>query len=191
MNIINDKIKEGSWLDIHSTKFENLGKEGTWTWVSRKGNTPAVVIAAIILDDDNRTPFKNNKLIVTKEYRIPLFGYEYALPAGLMDKDESIEETTKRELLEETGYSVKNIISISPFVYSSSGLTNESISIVMVEVDKNKRESQRLESTEDITVFSLNKREIRELMNKAKQKQIMISAKAWLIYDHFSRYNFL
>ena len=59
----------------------------------------------------------------------------WAFPGGFLKMDETAEEGAKRELKEETGLDLKEIITISPMVYSSSGMTDEAISIAYVLVD--------------------------------------------------------
>ena len=58
------------------------------------------------------------KLVVTREFRVTLGDYEYGFPAGLIEKGESVEQATRRELTEETGLSVTRFTRISPPVYT-------------------------------------------------------------------------
>ena len=187
-------IKKGTYLNLMYTLFDHNNKTGGWTWVERPNNQKAVAIAAIIRENNkfNDKISKSNigeniKLIVIKEFRVPLNDYEWGLPAGLIDDNELIEETAKRELLEETGCEITKILRSTPFIYNSPGITNESIAIVYAEA---KRESlQRLEGSEDIEVYLMNKREVRRLMERGKLNEIKIGAKAWMIFEMFTKQN--
>lgn len=53
---------------------------------------------------------KNNQILLVK--RSPKLSTEpgkWVLPAGYMERDEYLQQAAKREILEETGYTVKNI----------------------------------------------------------------------------------
>src|SRR5210317_2615839 len=76
-----------------------------------------------------------NKIVITREYRIPLADFEYGFPAGLIDAGESIEQASRRELKEETGLDITRFNGISPSIYSSAGMSDESVAMVYVECD--------------------------------------------------------
>lgn len=53
--------------------------------------------------------FKNNKLLLLKEYRPVVGRWVYQLPGGKVKKGESLVAGARRELEEETGYGVKSM----------------------------------------------------------------------------------
>ena len=55
-------------------------------------------------------------MVIIREYRVPLDGYEYGFPAGLVDNGESLEQAARRELMEETGLRVGELISMGGYV---------------------------------------------------------------------------
>ena len=122
------------------------------------------------------------KLVVTKEYRVPLAGYEYGFPAGLIDPDETIEQAVRRELYEETGLNVVRILNISPPVYSSAGMTDESVSMVYVECDgiPSTAGNQR---SEVIEIQFVTRNQAARLCQNPEHK---IDAKAWLVLVRFA-----
>lgn len=93
---------------------------------------------------------KNNKiyLVLEKEYRTPLDKYIYGTPAGLIDKGETPIESAKRELYEEIGANVVSIEQLSNKLYSSAGLTDESVIVFFAQVELTG--TQHLEKSEDI-----------------------------------------
>ena len=62
-------------------------------------------------------------ILLEKQFRPAVNAYLYSIPAGLMDpSDASIQETAKRESMEETGAIIDNIELIIPPSPSSTGL---------------------------------------------------------------------
>ena len=156
------------------------GKPYKWSMVSRKQrpvihahNPDAVVIVA----------FCKNKIVVTKEFRPPLGDYEYGFPAGLIDEGETPEQAATREFKEETGLDIKKIRSVSKPVFSSAGLCDESV--ILLIVDAGGKISPHLEDSEDIETFLMSRRTVKNLL----QKNVKLSAKAWPFLHLFSNGN--
>ena len=120
------------------------------------------------------------KLVVTKEFRVPLWDYEYGFPAGLIDEGESVEVTVARELKEETGLDLVKINHISMPVYSSGGLTDESCVMAMVEAQGHVS-TRGQEETEDIEVVLMGVSEVQALLASGQK----VSAKAWGLLFHY------
>ena len=99
-------------------------------------------------------------LVMEKQYRFTIDDYIYELPAGLIEKDETLESAAKREFYEETGMTftpVHGHHSSRPY-YSSIGLTDESISTVFGYA-AGIPTSEHQEATEDIIVVLADRRE--------------------------------
>jgi ADP-ribose pyrophosphatase len=122
----------------------------------------AVVIVATIDADGKK------KLVVTKEFRVPIWDFEYGFPAGLIDDDEDVETTVARELKEETGLELVRIRHISTPVFSSAGLTDESCHMVLVEA-RGQTSDKWLDESEDIEVLLLDVEGIRDLLASDKK----------------------
>jgi len=177
-----NKLTDCSWANLFEVRFEgNAQTERSWVMCSRKAKpiedatkADAVVIVATINTD------KGRRLVVTKEFRVPIWDFEYGFPAGLIDGDEDIEKAAARELTEETGLELTRIKHISMPVFSSAGLTDESCHMVLVEA-KGQVSDQWLDGNEDIKVVLLDVEGIRDLLASNKK----VAAKAWGLLYHY------
>lgn len=170
------KLYATTYLNLIQTKFLNKkNEEKDWFWAQRPDSQPAVVIIATM----------NGKLVVIKEFRIPLKDYEYGLPAGLIEPGQTIKQTAIIELHQETGLDIQSfILEPSPIVYNSAGLTDEGCSIVHVEATGTLSKVYQ-EDSEDIEPFLMSKEEVKKLMDDARAKKVLIAAKAWLVFENF------
>lgn len=178
-------VAETKHLNLVMTTYRDKnGNEAQWVSAERPNKlTAAVIVAAVGID--TKTP----KLVVTREYRVPIQGYEYGFPAGLVDpSDHTILDTAEREFKEETGLKIKRMIRpASPPVYNSAGLTNESCCLVFVEAEGTPH-SHYTEDTEDIQTDLLSQAAVQNLMEEAISGSAMIGAKAWLVMERFVKY---
>ena len=174
-------IMKRKWFSVFRADFTNKdGKHSSWEFVSRREfplcsqpinrRADAVVIVPIC------GVGQNAKIVMTKEFRVPLGDYEYGFPAGLVENGESIEETIKRELLEETGLIFEKILMQSPPIYSSAGLTDESVIVATVGCH-GEPSTEGNEASEDIEVIMKTAPETSEML---KDKSLKFGAKAWL-----------
>jgi len=71
---------------------------------------------------------KNHELVLVRQFRKPLNGILYEIPAGKLDPGENPEVCARRELEEETGY---RCVDIKPLVtfYTSPGFADELVHI--------------------------------------------------------------
>ncbi len=175
-----DKITDNAHLNLFQIGYlDRVGNKKKWQIASRLAHPKCATGKFDIPDAVVIVPFhqKKNKLVIIKEFRVPLGGYQYGFPAGLVDQGETLEEASRRELKEETGLTLGHVNHISPPLYSSSGMTDESISMVFAECDG--EPSDRLnESSEDITVIFVSPTEIRQMINRPDLK---FDVKTWLV----------
>lgn len=71
-------------------------------------------------------PIHENNIVTIKQYRYPVRSWQRELPGGFIDPGETPERAAERELLEETGYLVKELVPLGTF-HPSFGSTNEKI----------------------------------------------------------------
>jgi ADP-ribose pyrophosphatase len=103
-------------------KYLVTKRRGRWEFVSRAGGIRAAVILAV----------DEGEAILVEQFRVPLGRACLELPAGLVgdiDAGESVEDSARRELEEETGYRAGRIENLGEF-YSSPGMASESFTLV-------------------------------------------------------------
>lgn len=187
MKIVNNEILQKTpFLNFNNTTYEDRhGELKHWVWAQRPNERKAVVIAAVVdngmVEVGPKIYERDLRLVVTKEFRVPISDYEFSLPAGLIDENESIEETANREFFEETNLKIKRIIQTSPFVFNSPGITDESIAIVFCEAEGEPL-TQNNEASEEIEIIIADKNKIQEILDDPKNK---IDAKSWIIFNQF------
>jgi ADP-ribose pyrophosphatase len=177
-------------LNLYRVSFVKDGRDGKWLLVSRR-KKPLVGLAM-----DRGEPVPSDELqpdvvqivavvkgtgqmLVTKEYRVPLANYEYACPAGKIDSGESAEDAAARELLEETGYRIVEVKLATPILFSSAGMTDESVVTVIAIVEKDPGGANP-QDFEEIEVVLLDQRDAARLCSASSIfKGAYISAKSW------------
>jgi ADP-ribose pyrophosphatase len=178
------KLTDCKWLNLFEVFYKRKSdNEKSWLMCSRKTRpiTDARTADAVVIIPVVRTEH-GSRLAVTKEFRVPLWDYEYGFPAGLIDDGEDIKQTVARELKEETGLELVKIHHISMPVYSSAGMTDESCHMVIAETEGTPS-TQAMHSDEDIEVLLMDAADIRELLASNKK----VAAKAWGIFYHFAQ----
>lgn len=173
------RLTDLRWLNLFEVAYEHSsGKTGKWQFASRRVNPPlsteplqpdAVFIVPLL-----QTP-QGRRLVMTKEFRVPLGDYEYSCPAGLKEADEEIETTIRRELAEETGLVLTTIYGASPVVVTSAGLADETAVIAFVGCQGTPH-TRDVDGLEEIEILVLDYEQVR----KMRTSSLKLSAKAWL-----------
>ena len=182
-------LADTKYLKLYNAEYTNKkGGIKNWSIASRKDlntlknnyfngadeNIDAVIIVATHIDED--------KIVVIKQFRVPLNDYVYEIPAGLIDPGEDVKTTAKRELKEETGLDLIQIDynKTKPKVYISTGMTDESVALVYCtcsgEISK-----EYLEDDEDIEIMLLSRQEAMNLISSDKK----IDIKAFLAIQNY------
>jgi len=167
-------LHEGAWLNLKQKKLPN-GK--VWEYAERKNLTGACGIIATTAE---------NEIILVRQFRHPVGTYVVEFPAGLIDEGESVESAALRELQEETGCEGE-IVQVGPTIYSSTGLTNEAI--VMVEINVTHQGIAHPEEDEDIEVVRYKLTELKEKLKIHRKNGDLLDAKlaSFAIGLHFNK----
>jgi len=172
------KLTDQRWLNLYETTFDKDGKEGKWVFASRRRvgveNFPGMEPNAVVVVPVLVYPDGTRKLVLIKEYRVPIQTYEYHFPAGLLEKGETVEECVKRELKEEAGFDLLAIRRRTPPLVSSAGMSDETAVMVFADCTPGDGK-QALETHEDIEVLLLTHQQVSEYADKC----LMYAAKTW------------
>ena len=140
---------------LFETRWLGLYRIGHWDFVRRPDSEACVGILAITPDEE---------IILVEQFRIPMQRRVIEIPAGLVGDEaehvgESLADTARRELLEETGYSAGSmeLLAVSP---TSAGMSSESMHLFHAnELIRETEGGGTL--NEDITVHHVPLRELR------------------------------
>ncbi|CEP61526.1 ADP-ribose diphosphatase LALA0_S03e04830g [Lachancea lanzarotensis] len=171
---------ECKWIGLERLEYiDPAGNKRQWDSAVRltrnSGGIDGVGILAIL-----KAPGKEPEILLQKQFRPPVEGVCIEMPAGLIDKDESVDVAALRELKEETGYSGK-IVSKTPIIFNDPGFTNTNLSLVTVEVDVTAPENQNpqteLEENEFIECFTVPLKSFAVEMEKLAQQGYKLDAR--------------
>jgi ADP-ribose pyrophosphatase len=183
-------LAETKFLSLVDAEYEN--KKGTtkhWIIASRKDfktlknqyfNEVKEKIDAVVIMALHK---ELKKLVLIKQFRVPLNDYVYELPAGLVDEDELMEQAVKRELREETGLNLLEIDynKTKNGVYISAGMTDESVALVYCSCEGTVS-NKYLEADEDIETLLISQEEAKEILRETTKMDI----KVYMLLQSFS-----
>lgn len=185
-----------TFLTMHSRTFEHKGRTSEYFMVTRGTEIvphaqkcpDAVVVVATLMKDGEK------HLVMTSEFRVPLGIRELGFVAGLIDTADYNGGATHREaaivaaireMREETGLDLK-VTDVSPAnLYSSAGLTNESVTFVFGEASGEISDAN-LEAGEDIQTVLISQSEASNIC-RAESDEYGHSKTAWPFLWAFAR----
>ncbi|MDR2733445.1 MAG: NUDIX hydrolase [Spirochaetota bacterium] len=175
MQILSEtRIAGTSWLSLMERRYlDREGRERLWSYTERTDARPAVLVIAETVT--------TGRVVLLRQYRVPLGAYALEFPAGLADDNESAAETAYRELLEESGFE-GSIRDISPALCTSPGLTGELIVIARMEVQEQPEHPPLHEASEEIEVLVLSVDELCALIEESKNTQLVIDSRVYAWY---------
>ncbi len=185
MKIIDSTVvSKSKFVTLVAVAYEDQrGNRKNWHMVSRVERPKCITGRIHRPDAAIIVPFHRqaDKLVVIKEFRVPVGGYQYGFPAGLLDPGEDLAAAAGRELHEETGLDLVRVYRQSPAIFSSAGITDESIAVVFAEVE-GRPDTRHNEDSEDIEVFMLDRDAVQDLLQR---RDIVFGARAWLVMDAY------
>ena len=179
------KITNERHLNLFSISYlDRKNCSRSWRIVSRQESPKAVSGALDRPDAVVVVPYhaEKEKMVLISEYRVALGGFQYGFPAGLIDAGESVTEAGIRELREETGLIATQILMEGAPVYSSTGMTDESVSMLYV-VCGGEPSNALNESSEDIQTLFVSPGEAASLVVNREHR---FDVKTWLVLSFFS-----
>lgn len=180
---------ENKFIGLFEIEYKNkLDEDKVWMVASRKSseqleniylkNEEDSVDAVVIVGLHK----SSEKLVLIRQFRVPINDYIYELPAGLVDEGESIAISVERELREETGLTILEIQKnkSSDKVYLSPGMSDESVAFVYCKYDGDITD-EFLEPDEEIEALLVSQEEAKAIL----QSNHKIDTKAFLILQMF------
>ncbi len=184
-------LNQTKFLNFYHAIYENKkGEKRNWFIASRK-NEVAMRAQALEGKEDQVDAVlivarheAEDKLVLIKQYRVPLNDYLYELPAGLIDEGEDYKVSVARELKEETGLDLIAIDENSSVskAYLSAGMTDESVALVYCSC-KGDLSKVYMEADEDIEPMLVSKEEAKEILESGNK----IDIKAYMALQAFCR----
>lgn len=116
------RLLSDNWYRLHSTTFDYLGDDGTWSTQSRETYDRGNGATILLYDVARRT------VILTRQFRYPVFvnghpdGMLLETAAGLLDDDDP-ETAIRREAIEETGHEVGEVTHVFDVFMSPGSVT--------------------------------------------------------------------
>lgn len=175
------------FLSMYEAQYENrVGNKKSWMIATRKSkeileekffknkkdDDDAVVIAAL------HKP--SNKLVLVRQFRVPVNDFVYELTAGLIDEGEDFKTSVKRELKEETGLDLKEIVSDKSSLYLSPGMTDECVNLVFCTCE-GELSTENMEEDECIEPMLVSVEEAKQILKSGKNMDI----KCYLVLQNF------
>jgi len=176
-------IREGKFLRFIITRYiDSNGVVREWESFERV-NCKGIVAIVPVTDD--------KEVILIRQFRPPVKRYVIEFPAGLNDKGDTLEEAARRELLEETGYSAREMIYLTEGPMSS-GASGEILSVFLAKgIALNQVQSQgsiEKDETEDIEVLKIPINELDHKLSMLRSDGNLIDLKILGLIELAKRY---
>ena len=178
MGTINDIIQVThndhlNYYELHTTK--KTGEPGHYYFASRALTTDGLELRRKKSRCDGVAVFvlvgeKRDRVLLIRQFRIPLGCYVYEFPAGLVDRGEDYRQAAVREMHEETGLTFSPIQADEMFEaarFTTAGLTDESCCMVYGYAS-GEPSRKYLEEGEDIQIILADRNEIRRILKEEK-----------------------
>jgi mutator protein MutT len=131
-------IYQDPWLKLYKDTVEyDDNSTGTYAWVERKSGVVVVVVNS------------QNKILLNKEYRYVIDDYDWEVPGGGIDTGETPQAAAVREVKEECGIEINELMPLGEF-YPLNSFNTEKITVFLGKADSAKTGKTQLEVSESI-----------------------------------------
>ncbi|MBS6735823.1 MAG: NUDIX hydrolase [Clostridiales bacterium] len=142
---------------------------------TRKNTSDGVIIYSLYGENHDR-------VVLIRQYRYPIDGYIYELPAGLVDEGEDYHQAAIRELREETGLTLAPLTVDEMYqkpYFTTIGMTDESCGTVYGYAS-GQVSQEYMEDSEEIQVVLADRKEVRRIL-----KEELVSQNCAYMMMHF------
>tara|TARA_B100000886_G_C20256192_1_gene420944 strand:+ start:49 stop:612 length:564 start_codon:yes stop_codon:yes gene_type:complete len=179
-NLIKRAIFKEKISELRSTKFSfeinriqlPNGHEGEYGHIKHPGAALAVPIT------------KENKVIILRQYRFSISRYLLEFPAGTLEIGETPINSIKREIQEETGFSADKWDELGTLV-PAPGYADEEIYLYLARDLSKLRSEVKGDLDEDITVLTLDPKELDNLISSGDEILDAKTVTAWFRAKQF------
>ena len=123
VSIISEEVLSSKKYPLKYITFEKPDSEGVMQQQAKEVYYRPDAVAVLIVDEERM------KFLLCRQFRLPTFvngnetGYLVEVCAGLMDENETPEQTVLREAKEETGYTLAELSPVAGTYTSAGGIT--------------------------------------------------------------------
>ncbi|MBD5508474.1 MAG: NUDIX hydrolase [Lachnospiraceae bacterium] len=157
-----EKVKDGRYLKNYELTYLNkAGREKKYEIVSRSDISGPEALGQKV-SGVSIVAYYEDKMLLLKEFRMGVNRDIYNLCAGMLEAGESLEECIQRELYEETGLSLKKILTILPPSFAAVAFSDVKTQIAFVEAEGDFED--HTSENEQISAKFYTKEEVKELL---------------------------
>jgi ADP-ribose pyrophosphatase len=152
--ISTEKVYSDYLINLYEDTLDLNGKEKRY-------------IRGIRKDYSTIVPFiSNDEILVIKSYRHLVDSIQIEVPSGYIDEGESPKQAAIRELVEETGYDAKEIISLGTYTLDYTMFEQKGNLFIAYGLMKKKEQSLGIMEKIDVKIMEI--KEIKQLLSEGK-----------------------